>query len=179
MGDIIRIGKIHTIDYARGTASVIYTDRNNEPSPSFPFFSFAYEMPKVDETVVVILLPNSTTKGFIVGVPWSGKKISAVSGQGIFYKEFSDGAFVKYDAKTKTMEISANKIKLQAVTAQSVTVTGQMKAKTVVAEKATIEELTVNESASFKDLTVSGTAKINNLDVSGTASGNFPECDCE
>ena len=89
MGDIIRIGKIHTIDYARGTASVIYTDRNNEPSPSFPFFSFAYEMPKVDETVVVILLPNSTTKGFIVGVPWSGKKISAVSGQGIFYKEFS------------------------------------------------------------------------------------------
>lgn len=165
MGDIIRIGKIHTIDYARGTASVIYTDRNNEPSPSFPFFSFAYEMPKVGETVVVILLPNSTTKGFIVGVPWSGKKISAVSGQGIFYKEFSDGAFVKYDAKTKTMEISA----------QSVTVAGQMKAKTIVAEKATIDDLTVNESASFKDLTVSGTAKINNLDVSGTASGNFPE----
>ena len=178
MGDIIRIGKIHTIDYARGTASVVYTDRNNEPSPSFPFFSFAYEMPKVDETVVVILLPNSTTKGFIVGVPWSGKKIPSENGQGIFYKEFSDGAFVKYNAKTKTMEISADKIKLKAVTAESVTVTGKMTAKTVIAESATIDNLTVTESASFADLTVSGTAKINNLDVSGTASGNFPECDC-
>ena len=137
MEDIIRIGKISTVNYAAGTASVIYTDRNNEVSPYFPFFSMAYEMPKVDDTVVVIMLQNSTTKGFILGVPFSGKKIPAENGQGIFYK---------------------------AVTADSLTVKGEIKAKAITAVKIIAE-----------DLEVSGTAKINNLEVSGTTTGYFPD----
>lgn len=164
MEDIVRIGKISTINYAAGTASVVYTDRNNEASPSFPFFSMAYEMPKVDDTVVVIMLPNSTTKGFILGVPFSGKKIPAESGQGIFYKEFQDGTSILYNPKTKNMEISTGKITLKSVAAESLTVKGEIKAKTITAEKITVD-----------DLDVSGTAKIKNLDVSGTATGHFPD----
>lgn len=162
MKDIIRIGKISTINYAAGTASVVYTDRNNEASPSFPFFSMVYEMPKVDDTVVVIMLPNSTTKGFILGVPFSGKKIPVENGQGIFCKEFHDGTSILYNPKTNNMEISTKKITLKSVTADSLTVNGKIKAKTIKAEKITAD-----------DLEVSGTAKINNLEVSGTVTGHF------
>ena len=164
MEDIIRIGKISTVNYAAGTASVIYTDRNNEVSPSFPFFSLVYEMPKVDDTVVVIMLPNSTTKGFILGVPFSGKKIPAENGQGIFYKEFQDGTSILYNPKTQNMEVSTKKITLKSVAADSLTVKGEIKAKTITAEKITAD-----------DLEVSGTAKIKNLEVSGTATGHFPD----
>lgn len=164
MEDIIRIGKISMVNYAAGTASVIYTDRNNEASPYFPFFSFAYEMPKVDDTVVVVMLPNSTTKGFILGVPFSGKKIPAENGQGIFYKEFHDGTNILYNPKTKNMEISTNKITLKSVTANSLTVKGEIKAKTIMADEIEVE-----------NLEVSGTAKIKNLEVSGTATGHFPD----
>ncbi len=174
MEQIVRIGKISTIDYARGTASVVYTDRNNEPSPNFPFFSFAYEMPKADDTVVVLLLPNSTTKGFILGVPWSGAKIPDESGQGVFYKKFSDGASVKYNAKTKQMEVTAGRIVMKNVKADSVEVAGQLEAGTVIAESLCADRVTVKESASVNNLTVSGLASIHNLDVSGAASGNFP-----
>lgn len=163
MEDIIRIGKVSTINYEAGTASVVYTDRNNEASPSFPFFSMAYEMPKVDDMVVVIMLPNSTTKGFIIGVPFSGKKIPKESGQGIFYKEFQDGTSILYNPKTNNMDISTKKITLKSVSADSLTVKGEIKAKTVTAEKIIAD-----------DLEVSGTAKIKNLEVSGTATGHFP-----
>jgi len=163
MEDIIRIGKVSTINYAAGMASVVYTDRNNEASPSFPFFSMAYEMPKVDDTVVVIMLPNSSTKGFILGVPFSGKKIPAENGQGIFYKEFHDGTSILYNPKTNNMEISTKKITLKAVSADSLTVKGEINAKAITAEKITAD-----------NLEVSGTAKINNLEVSGTATGHFP-----
>lgn len=163
MEDIIRIGKISTVNYAAGTASVIYTDRNDEVSPYFPFFSLAYEMPKVDDTVVVVMLPNSTTKGFILGVPFSGKKIPAENGQGVFYKEFHDGTSILYDPKTKNMDISTNKITLKSVTADSLTVKGEIKAKTITADEIEVE-----------NLEVSGTAKIKNLEVSGTATGHFP-----
>lgn len=173
MSDCIRIGKIHAIDYKNGTASVIYSDRNNQPSPYFPFFSFTYEIPKVDETVVVILLSNSTSKGFIVGVPWSSKKKPTVSGSGIFYKEFPDKSFIKYDSKSRTMEVSAKNIRLHEVTAENVTVKGKLNAREVIAENALITKLEVLETAAFKDLSVSGTANIENLNVTGTASGNF------
>lgn len=154
MNDIVRIGKIGKIDYATGMASVIYTDRNNEASPEYPFFSNVYEMPKIDDTVVVLMLPNSSTKGFILGVPFSGSKIPAESGQGIFYKEFSDGTSILYDPRTKTMDISAKEIVLKKLTADSVIVDGTLKAKTIEAE-----------SATFGNLTVSSTATINNLSM--------------
>ena len=127
MKDIARLGRISTIDYARGMASVIYPDRNNEPSPEFPFFSMAYEMPKVDDLVVVLLLANSTAKGFILGVPWSTSNVPVESGKGIFYKQFSDGAYVRYDSNTKEMEVSAERVKLKHLTVEELEVSGVAK----------------------------------------------------
>ena len=160
MFDIIRIGKIHTIDYANAMASVIYSDRDNQPSPKLPFFSFAYEMPQVDDTVVVILLPNSTSKGFILGVPWSVVKKPSVSGSGIFYKEFQDGSYIKYNSKDKTMEVSAPNIKLKSVTAENVT------ADELIADN--VETKSLRAENLFAE-----TAEIINLNVTGTATGNF------
>lgn len=162
MFDIVRIGKIHRIDYKNGTASVIYNDRNNQPSPQFPFFSATYEMPAIDDMVVVILLPNSSSKGFILGTPWHARKKPSLSGAGLFVKTFSDGAYIKYDSKTGKMEVSAKNIILKSVSAESVTVKGKLTAKTVETKQLSAEELTVD------------TAQIKNLNVTGTATGQFP-----
>ncbi len=135
MNDIVRIGKISTIDYEAGTASVVYTDRNNEPSPNFPFFSLFYEMPKLDDTVVVLLLPNSTTRGFILGVPFSKKKIPFKSGKNIFYKKFHDGTHILYDSEKKTMEITANHILIK----------GRLKAETIEADSLIVKEIIIKE----------------------------------
>ena len=174
MDDIVRIGKISTIDYARGTATVIYTDRGNETSPTFPFFSAFYEMPRVDDTVVVLLLPNSTTRGFILGVPYSGARIPTESGQGIFFKEFPDGTYVRYDGKSKQMEVSAGAVMLQALKAESIIVAGNVEAETIIADSLIADSIQVNHTAEVGNLVVSGTAEIVNLAVSGTATGNFP-----
>ncbi len=138
MADTVRIGRISSINYEKGTASVIYTDRNNEPSPNYPFFSSFYEMPKVDDTAVVILLSNSTSKGFILGIPWSAANAPERTGKGIFYKRFQDGAYVMYDPQKKEMVISAENIVLNSVTTDNLKVTGT----------ATIENLTVTGRAS-------------------------------
>lgn len=38
MSDIIRVGYISAINYADGTAQVVYKDRDNAVSPYMPFF---------------------------------------------------------------------------------------------------------------------------------------------
>jgi phage baseplate assembly protein gpV len=184
MNDIVRIGKVSTINYDAGTASVIYTDKNNEASPQYPLFSSAYEMPNVDDTVVVIMLPNSTSKGFIVGVPFSGKKIPDKSGKGIFYKEFSDGTSIYYNPSSKTLAIDVDKVTLESLTVSGALTAGSIEADTIEAQELnaeTLEAQTLNaqtlnaDSASISNLSVSGTATINNLVVTGSASGHFPE----
>ena len=161
MQDIIRIGKIHTIDYTKGTASVLYSDRNNQPSPQLPFLSTMYDMPAVDDTVVVVLFPNSTSKGVILGVPWSTRKKPPIFGAGIFYKAFSDGSYIKYDVKTKKMEISAPNIVLESVTAENISVKEKLTATSIEVKKLVSDEL-------FAE-----TANIKNLNVTGKATGSF------
>lgn len=174
MDDIVRIGKIVSVDYANGTAGVVYTDRNNEPSPQFPFFSMTYDMPKINDTVVVLLLPNSTTKGFILGVPWSRARVPRKGGKGIFFKEFPDGSYIRYNAGTKQMEVSANHIALKSATAQSITVSGGINAGTIEAGSLVADDVTVTQTANIRNLTVSGTATITDLNVTGTATGHYP-----
>jgi len=136
MGDIVRLAKISAINYEKGTASVIYTDRNNEPSPDFPFFSYAYEMPKANDTVVVLLLQNSNTKGFILGIPWNASNRPKQPGKEIFHKQFSDGTYIRYDARKKEMEITAEKIILKSIkatnlSANSLTITDTAKIRSL------------------------------------------------
>lgn len=124
MQDVVRLGRISTIDYARGLASVIYPDRNDEPSPEFPFFSMAYEMPKTDDLVVVLLVPNSTMKGVILGIPWGSSNVPSWGGKGIFHKQFSDGAYVRYNSSTKEMEVSAETVKIKHLMIEKLEVSG-------------------------------------------------------
>ena len=72
------------------------------------------------------------------------------------------------------MEVTAGRIVMKNVKADSVEVAGQLEAGTVIAESLCADRVTVKESASVNNLTVFGLASIHNLDVSGAASGNFP-----
>lgn len=168
MGNMVRIGKISTIDYGAGTASVAYTDCGNEVSPQFPLLSTCYEMPKVGETVVVIMLSNSRTRGFIAGRPFGCGKPPVGNGQGVFYKKFLDGTEILYDPEKKTLAIAADKIMLQSVTARDVVVEGSLRAGSIEAETVEAGGLTAGS------IVVTGTARINNLAVTGMATGNFP-----
>jgi phage baseplate assembly protein gpV len=147
MGDSVRIARVSSINYRKGMASVVYTDRNDEVSLDLPFLSYAYEMPELGDTVVVLALQNSSTKKFILGIPWSDSNGPTEYGKGIYHKRFSDGTHVKYDANKKEMEITADKIILKEIRAGSLTVS---------------------------ELEVTGTATINNLVVTGTATGHYP-----
>ena len=119
-------------------------------------------MPQVDDMVVVLLLPNSTSKGFILGVPWSIKKKPSGGTAGVFYKEFPDGTYIKYNSKTKTMEISAPNVRFQSLVADNVTVKKKLVAKDISTKTLKAEKIEAD------------TATIVNLNVTGEALGNFP-----
>lgn len=114
---MICIAKISKIDYEAGRADVTIEDRDGLVVTDVPFLDSIYEMPRVKDAVYVDFEEKGgrIKRGVILGRFYTKDNPPAQSGKGIFFKEFSDGAFIKYDPETKTLEISADTLKVKKI----------------------------------------------------------------
>lgn len=118
--------KISSVNYESGTASVTIQSQENQVITGVPFLSMAYEMPGIGDTVAVIFeKPDGKIgKGVILGKIFTSGNRPKISGAGIFFKEFSDGASVRYDPSDKSMEIKVDKIVVDEVEYKKATLKG-------------------------------------------------------
>ena len=64
----IRLGKISSIDYAKGMARVVYHEKDDDVTRLIPLLSHEYKMPPVGSQVLVVHLSNGTEAGVVLGV---------------------------------------------------------------------------------------------------------------
>ena len=95
MSDIIRVGYISSVNYAEGTAQVVYKDRDNAVSPYLPFASNEYDPPETDTLVYVVHLPNGGTRGMILVPPYTKGNRPPEGKKGIWRKDFGDGSYIR------------------------------------------------------------------------------------
>lgn len=91
----IRIGKVSSINYEAGTVKVVYPDRSDKGTADFPVFCWMgeYQMPKVNDQVLVLHLSNDSSIGIVMGRFWSAKTMPMQSGVNTYQKIFcSDGS---------------------------------------------------------------------------------------
>ena len=69
MNDAIRIGKVSSIDYARGMVQVVYHDKDDDVTRLLPLLSFEYRMPPVGALVLVAHLTNGSEAGVVFWRP--------------------------------------------------------------------------------------------------------------
>lgn len=116
MPDLIRVGRISSINYEAGTARVLYTDRDNSVSTELPFLSYEYFMPEVDDLVFVLHLPNGTENGLILGRAWNDTLRPPEGEKGVYRKDFSNKhgeAYIRFDGDALTIKTVGN-IKIEA-----------------------------------------------------------------
>lgn len=109
----IRIGKVSSIHYKDGTADIAFED--GEVKNDLPFFSAEYKMPVVGDVVVVIFQSNTSKgreQGYILGTVYSANNKPEKHGKGIFFKRFSESAYIMYDPDSDTLEIRANHVRI-------------------------------------------------------------------
>ena len=111
MKNQIMLGRISSVDYKNGCADVVFPD--DEIKTELPFFSAEYQMPEMNEMVVVIFQKHKNrSQGFILGPVFNLGNLPEFSGKNAYFKRFSKEAYMKYDGNAKTLEICAPKIKL-------------------------------------------------------------------
>lgn len=109
---VLFYGKISSVNYGAGTANVALPDRENQVIQTVPFLSMFYEMPSPGETVAVIFeeLNGQLGRGVILGKIYIGENRPEQNGRGVFYKQFADGASVKYTPDSQELELKVKKV---------------------------------------------------------------------
>lgn len=138
--DTLRLGRISSINYANGTARVLYTDRDNAVTAELPLLSFEYRMPEIDDFVLVCHLPNGAAAGVILGTFWNDSKRPPEGQEGLYRKDLDktpgvcmlryDGSVLKIVAPAlflsgeKGHDWDALLARIEALEAHTHTVTG-------------------------------------------------------
>lgn len=71
MKDVIRVGRISSINPENGSVRVYYPDKDSTTS-ELPLFHFhrEFKLPKVNDQVIVLHLSNDTSSGVVLGGFW-------------------------------------------------------------------------------------------------------------
>ena len=94
--DVIRVGRVSSVDYVNGMVSVVYPDRDSMVTRKLPFFSHCgeYMMPDVDDEVIVCHLSDNSANGVVMGKFWDGDNTPPVNGAGKFYKSLGGESYM-------------------------------------------------------------------------------------
>lgn len=104
MNDVIRIGKVSSVDYEKGMISVYYEDRTAMVTSTMPVLSNGrYRMPKVGESILVAHLSNGTNAAVVLGTIFNDANVPKSSGQNVYYEELSDNTMISSDGTDITL----------------------------------------------------------------------------
>lgn len=113
--------------YETGLVDITLTDRENQVVPDVPCMANDYDMPDAGDTVAVLLEHDRgrIDKGIVLGKFWNDTP--RVSGKKVYHKDFKDGScmtvqeqIMELEAKLKTLEMEAQKVKTQELNAQTI-----------------------------------------------------------
>lgn len=109
----LRYGKVSSVDLQKGTARIVFEDRDDAVTAELPVLqkntmqNKFYWMPQVGETAACLFATDEQETGVIIGTIYSEVDMppsDAGAGKvdGVW---FEDGTVIKYDHESKTLDI--------------------------------------------------------------------------
>lgn len=102
--DVLRIGRISSFNYPKGTAKIAYEDRHNEATAEFSFLcnAWQYWMPEIGDQVLVAHLSNGSSSAVILGPVWHDEWRPTEGAEDLYRREYNKKpglGYERYDAK--------------------------------------------------------------------------------
>lgn len=162
MGNEIRLGKISSVDYATGMVRVVYHEKDDDVTALIPLLSNEYQMPQVEDQVLVLHLSNGSEAGVILGRPWSAKNKPPEGSAGLYRKDLARDpgeAMIRYKGGTLTIQAS------------SVVVNGDL---SVTGDLAVTGSITAASVATSGDVVAGGKSLIQHTHTDSLGGGTTP-----
>ncbi len=157
-----RLGKISAVDYATGMVRVVYHEKDDDVTRLIPLLSNEYQMPQVDDQVLVLHLSNGSEAGVVMGRPWSAKNKPPEGAAGLYRKDLArtpGEAMIRYQGGVLTFQ------------AASVVVNGDL---SVTGDLVVTGSITAASVATSGDVVAGGKSLINHTHTDSLGGGTTP-----
>jgi len=130
--NMIRSGRISSINPGNGTARVTFADKDGLVSNDLPILQRQtlknkdFSMPDIGESVVCVFQPNGLAEGFILGAHYNEEDKPPGSNPDIRQVTFEDGTMVSYNRSSHVLDINCGSGTVNIVAAGNVNVTGDV-----------------------------------------------------
>lgn len=122
--NLVRIGRVSSVDPSNMTARVLFTDKDEDVSYDLPVLAMCarsnkeYHLPDIDTQVLCLFLPNTSSKGlttgFVIGTFYSEVDTPDENGAGIKSIRFDNGSYVRHEGGNIQVHAAGN-IEITAV----------------------------------------------------------------
>lgn len=112
LASIIRVGQVSSVNPAKHTARVIFSDQDEivsyelQVAAKNTFKNKDYNLPDVNEQVLCIFLPISLSQGFIICSLYNDEDQPADNNQNVRSMSFADGTRIEYNRNTHKLKVS-------------------------------------------------------------------------
>lgn len=162
MANDTRLGKISAVDYATGMVRVVYHEKDDDVTALIPLLSNEYQMPQVEDQVLVLHLSNGSEAGVVLGRPWSAKNKPPEGAAGLYRKDLArtpGEAMIRYQGGTLTFQ------------AGNVVVNGDL---SVTGDLVVAGSITAASVATSGDVVAGGKSLINHTHTDSLGGGTTP-----
>lgn len=132
--NIIRIGRVSSIDVNTNTARVAFSDKDDLVSGNLMIVNRGsmvdkdYWIPDIDEQVLCLMLPNKSglglNEGFILGSFFSAEDAPQERSADVRAVKFGDGTVIKHDRSTGNLTINNATGDIDIIAGGTVTIKG-------------------------------------------------------
>ena len=111
LDQLIRIGRITSVDEKKHTARVQFTDRDEMVSWDLPVLVPStvdpqdYGLPVENTDVVCVFLPNGQQQGFIIGAFYTDENPPPITDRKKYLRKFRDGTEIEADKETGNVTV--------------------------------------------------------------------------
>ena len=111
LDQLIRIGRITSVDEKKHTARVQFTDRDEMVSWDLPVLVPStvdpqdYCLPVENTDVVCVFLPNGQQQGFIIGAFYTDQNPPPITDRKKYLRKFKDGTKIEVDKASRAIRI--------------------------------------------------------------------------
>ena len=111
LDQLIRIGKITSVDEKKHTARVQFTDRDKMVSWDLPVLVPStvdpqdYCLPVENTDVVRVFLPNGQQQGFVIGAFYTDANPPPITDRKKYLRKFKDGTEIEADKETGNVTV--------------------------------------------------------------------------
>lgn len=117
LGNVVRVGRVSSVDTAAMTARVVFPDKDNMVSAPLHLVNRGsayvrdYWIPVIDEQVLCLFLPNvggrGVGEGFILGSFFSKPAPPQSNASSVRRIDFGDGSYIEHDSSSGALTVHA------------------------------------------------------------------------